>query len=138
YSPLQSSSRDRLNGDPLPPPPGLTVASAREVTTRVDVRPEVRNMTFLPVPYAPSQVSIKGDWRVHAPSLMIYSLRDSAGGRSYTVTSVRAEPTPAQLARARIYPSEDVPRCTTAPQHVPRQGRPHADAVTDGSAAAAA
>lgn len=138
YSPLQSSSRDRLNGDPLPPPPGLTVASAREVTTRVDVRPEVRNMTFLPVPYAPSQVSIKGDWRVHAPSLMIYSLRDSAGGRSYTVTSMRAEPTPAQLARAGIYPSEIVSRYTTVPRNIPRQVRQLAHDVTDGSSTALA
>ncbi|XRQ02841.1 transglutaminaseTgpA domain-containing protein [Actinomadura welshii] len=138
YSPLQSSSRDRLTGDDLPSPPGLTVASAREVTTRVEVRPEVRNMTFLPVPYAPSKVSIKGDWRVHGPSLMIYSLRDSAGGRSYTVESLRAEPTTAQLSAAGSYPAEVVSQYTAVPQNIPRQVRQLAQDVTSGSSTALA
>ncbi|TDC69108.1 transglutaminase [Actinomadura sp. GC306] len=136
YSPLQSSSRDRLTGDELPDPPGLTVASSREVTTRVEVRPEVKNMTFLPVPYAPSRVSIKGDWRVHDPSLMVYSLRDSAGGRSYTVQSRRAQPTSAQLARAGGYPAEVVAHYTAVPRNIPRQVRDLAENVTAGSATA--
>ncbi|TDE23908.1 transglutaminase [Actinomadura sp. 6K520] len=138
YSPLQSSSRDRLTGDELPSPPGLTVASSRKVTTRVEVRREVRNMTFLPVPYAPSKVSIKGDWRVHGPSLMVYSLRDSAGGRSYTVESRRAEPTSAQLAAAGNYPAEVVAHYTAVPRNIPRQIRDLAENVTAGSATALA
>lgn len=136
YSPLRSSSKDRLTGDDLPPPPGLSVASVREVTTKVEVRPEVRNMTFLPVPYAPSNVSIKGDWRVHVPSLMVYSLRDSAGGRSYTVESLRAEPTSAQLAAAGNYPAEIVSRYTAVPKNIPQQVRQLAQDVTAGSGTA--
>ncbi|TDC49884.1 transglutaminase [Actinomadura sp. KC345] len=136
YSPLKSSSRDRLTGDDLPPPPGLTVADTRKVTTRVEVRPEVRNMTFLPVPYAPSSVSIKGDWRVHDQSLMVYSLRDSAGGRSYTVESLLAEPTSGQLAAAGDYPAEVVSRYTAVPRNIPQEIRRLAQQVTAGSGTA--
>ncbi|WP_235036540.1 DUF3488 and transglutaminase-like domain-containing protein [Actinomadura sp. K4S16] len=137
YSPLKSSSKDRVSGDrTLPPPPGLTVAPSREVTTEVRVRPEVRNMTFLPVPYAPTKVSIKGDWRVHGQSLMIYSLRDSASGRSYTVKSMLPEPTSGQLAAAGPYPPDIVAHYTAVPKNVPPQVRKLAADVTAGSATA--
>ncbi|NDU73433.1 transglutaminase [Actinomadura sp. DSM 109109] len=137
YSPLKSSSRDRLSGGrALPPPPGMTTAPSREVTTEVRVRPEVKDMTFLPVPYAPARVSIKGDWRVHAPSLMVYSLRDSASGRSYTVTSLIPQPTPGQLSAAGNYPPEIVSRYTAVPKNVPPQVRKLAADVTAGSATA--
>lgn len=136
YSPLQSSARDRLDGKDLPAPPGLSAAPVREVTTKVRVRPEVKDMTFLPVPYAPSRVSIKGDWRVHGPSLMLYSLRDSAGGRDYTVHSLRARPTSGQLAAAGSYPAEIVSHYTEVPRNVPPQVRQLAQQVTAGSSSA--
>lgn len=137
YSPLKSSSKDRLTGErALPAPPGLTVAPSREVTTEVRVRPEVKNMTFLPVPYAPAKVSIKGDWRVHGPSLMIYSLRDSAGGRSYTVRSLVPQPTAGQLAASGPYPPEVVARYTAVPKNVPPQVRKLAADITAGSTTA--
>ncbi|WP_246178808.1 transglutaminase TgpA family protein [Actinomadura decatromicini] len=138
YSPLQSSAKDRLDGKDLPAPPGLSVASVREVTTRVHVRSAVKDMTFLPVPYAPSRVSVKGDWRVHGPSLMLYSLRDSAGGRDYTVRSLRARPTSAQLAAAGTYPAEVVAHYTAVPRNVPPQVRQLAQQITAGSSSALA
>ncbi|WP_346046231.1 DUF3488 and transglutaminase-like domain-containing protein [Actinomadura chokoriensis] len=137
YSPLKSSGKDRLvAGQTLPPPPGLSIGRVHKVTTRVHVRPEVRNMTFLPVPYAPTSVSIKGDWRVHASSLMLYSLRDSASGRSYTVESVHADPTAAQLAAAGGYPADVVAHYTAVPKNVPQEVRRLAEQVTAGSATA--
>lgn len=136
YSALQSSAKDRLSGRTLPSPPGLGGVPARTVTTRVQVRKEVKRMTFLPVPYAPSQVSIKGDWRVHAGSLMVYSLRDSAGGRSYTVRSVRARPTGADLSAARGYPGDVVSHFTSVPRNVPPQVHDLARQITAGATTA--
>lgn len=133
YSQLDSRATDRLDERDIPPPPGLSIASSREVTTRVEVRPEVRDMSFLPVPYAPAKVSISGDWRVDERSLMIYSLRDSADGRSYTVTSRRAEPTTAQLAASNTYPAEIVSRYGAVPKNVPKEVRELAETVTAGS-----
>ncbi|MFI0349656.1 DUF3488 and DUF4129 domain-containing transglutaminase family protein [Actinomadura sp. 9N407] len=136
YSPLESTARDRISSRDLPKPPGLSEADSRRVTTKVDVRRQVRNMTFLPVPYAPSRLSIDGDWRVHAPSLMVYSLRDSAGGRSYEVSSVKAEPTPEQLSSGGSYPSDIVTPYTVVPRNVPAQIRQLAQDVTKGSTTA--
>ncbi|MFB4315804.1 DUF3488 and DUF4129 domain-containing transglutaminase family protein [Actinomadura sp. 21ATH] len=136
YSPLESTARDRVSGRGLPGPPGLTEAATRRVTTNVRVRRQVRNMTFLPVPYAPSRLKIDGDWRVHAPSLMVYSLRDSAGGRSYEVTSVRAQPTADRLASGVSYPSEIVTPYTAVPRNVPAEIRQLAQKVTEGSTTA--
>jgi transglutaminase-like putative cysteine protease len=132
YSPMQSSPRDRVVGRNLPSPPGLLTARSRAVTTWITVADKVRNMTFLPVPYAPSKVLINGDWRVHAPSLMIYSLRDDAAGRSYTVTSVRTEPTPDYLARAGS-PDPEVLQHIRLPAGIPPQLRQLADQVTAGA-----
>jgi transglutaminase-like putative cysteine protease len=136
YSPLQSTARDRISSRSLPGPPGLNPSASSRVTTKVEVRRQVRNMTFLPVPYAPSRLSIDGDWRVHAPSLMIYSLRDAAGGRSYEVTSLKAQPTPEQLTNGITYPSEIVTPYTVVPRNVPAQIRQLAQDVTTGSTTA--
>ncbi|SEF51081.1 protein of unknown function [Thermomonospora echinospora] len=133
YSPLQSSPRDRVAGRNLPSPPGLLTARSRAVTTRISVADRVRNMTFLPAPYAPSTVSIEGDWRVDGPSLMIYSLRESAAGRDYTVTSVRTEPSPDQLARAGSPGLEVMHQHTRLPADIPPQLRRLADQVTAGA-----
>ncbi|WP_037558429.1 transglutaminaseTgpA domain-containing protein [Spirillospora albida] len=136
YSALKSSGKDRLRGRALPRPPGLGLVRTRQVTTRVRVRPEVRNMTFLPLPYAPERVSVEGDWRVHAPSRMVYSLRDSAGGRSYTVRSVRARPTAGDLATAGNYPAEIVSLYTAVPRNVPPEIRALAGDITADAATA--
>ncbi len=135
YTALRSSVNDRLSAGEIPPPPGLRIAPRREVTTRVRVRSKVRNMTFLPVPYAPTRVSIKGDWRVHPASLMVYSLRDSASGRSYTVRSVRAQPTPGDLDAGSDYPypPEVAARYLGVPRNVPQEVRNLARKVTDGA-----
>ncbi|WP_131743432.1 transglutaminase family protein, partial [Actinomadura roseirufa] len=138
YSALQSSAKDRLSGRTLPTPPGLRAVPSHEVTTRVRVRSAVKNMTFLPVPYAPTNVSIKGDWRVHRQSLMIYSLRDSAGGRAYTVRSLRVQPSQSNLAAAGDYPypAEIASRYTEVPKEVPQEVRALAQKVTAGSTTA--
>lgn len=118
YSQLSSSSRDRVADRILPAPPGLESVPAPAVTTRIKIERKVRKLTFLPAPYAPSRVSIKGDWRVHGPSLMLYSLRDAAGGRSYTVTSLQAQPSGSQLSVAITPPQSIVVPYTRVPEEV--------------------
>ncbi|MQY02331.1 DUF3488 and transglutaminase-like domain-containing protein [Actinomadura macrotermitis] len=136
FNRMQSSGKDQLTGDPLPAPPGLSTAASRRVTTRIAVRPQVARMDFLPVPYAPARVTIKGDWRVHPPSLMIYSLKGSAAGRSYTVQSVRAAPTAAQLEASGAYPGDIVARYTAVPHNVPTAVRDLAVKITEGATTA--
>ncbi|WP_155884973.1 transglutaminaseTgpA domain-containing protein [Actinomadura flavalba] len=137
YNALESTGRDRLTSGRLPAPPGLADGvPTRDVRTVVDVRPEVRRMTFLPVPYAPTRVSVKGEWRVHPPSLMVYSLRDSAGGRSYTVDSRRALPTARDLAGGGSSPPDVVAHYTSYPRSVPPAVRRLADQVTRGATSA--
>lgn len=109
YSPVQSTSRDRVQDRTLPRPAGLHSVHGRPVTTEIRVDRHVKDMTFLPMPYPPVRVGVKGDWRIHASSLMVFSLRDAAGGRSYTVDSLRVEPTAEQLAAV---PAEAPPEIT--------------------------
>ncbi|KAB2343146.1 transglutaminase domain-containing protein [Actinomadura rudentiformis] len=133
YTALPSSSRDRVSDRDLPTPPGLSTARFRRVNTQIKVRRAVKKVDFLPAPYAPNRVSIKGDWRAHPQSLMIYSLRDSASGRSYTVSSLRTQPTSAQLAQSGRYPSEIVTPYTKLPNSIPPQVRKLAEEVTQGA-----
>jgi transglutaminase-like putative cysteine protease len=106
YSTLPSTPQDRLKNHELPPPPGLYGVRTRTVRTTITISAQTAKVRFLPLPYAPTKVDISGDWRVHAPSLMVYSLNDQAGGRTFTVTSSRALPTGDDLVNAGPLPPE--------------------------------
>lgn len=133
YRVLKSTERDRVAGRTLPPPTGLIGAPPRTVTTRVQVSDRVRDMTFLPAPYAPTRVSARGDWRVHPESLMIYSPRDAADGGRYTVRSLRSEPTAEQLAAGGSYPPQFARLYISLPDRFPRQVHDRADQITKGA-----
>ncbi|MEV4258643.1 DUF3488 and transglutaminase-like domain-containing protein, partial [Spirillospora sp. NPDC049652] len=120
---VASSSKDKVGDASLPAPPGLTVAPSRLVTTRVKVSKDLRDLQFLPMPYAPVRVEAKGDWRVHSPSLMVYSLRDSVGGRGYTVTSRRVLPSASDLQAGGTYSSDMLAEFTYLPKSVPDKVR---------------
>ncbi len=120
YSPMHGDRDSRVRGRTLPAPPGLSGTAVRPVTTKITVDPRVRGMSVLPTPYPPTKVSIKGDWRVDTPSLMIFSLHDSAGGRTYTVTSERPLPTYQQLETAPQPPSGIAARYLALPGRLPK------------------
>ncbi|MFC4907907.1 transglutaminaseTgpA domain-containing protein [Actinomadura gamaensis] len=130
---VPSTAKDRLTDAPLPAPPGLTVVATRTVNTRIRFSKDLRDLQFLPLPYAPVQVRIKGDWRVHAPSLMVYSLRDGAGGRTVDVTSRRVLPTASDLAAGGSYTDDQLTEFASVPKTVPRKVHDLAVEVTKGS-----
>jgi transglutaminase-like putative cysteine protease len=85
----------------LPGPQGLTDArSVQTVTTTVipgeDFPVPGSQPVFLPLPYPAIQVDVTGKWKSD-PDLMVYS-SEPVAKRSYSVVSVRVDPTRAQLA----------------------------------------
>jgi len=85
--------------DSIPDPQGLT-ASAQILTTTVNTSRDFSSPssqpTFLPLPYPAIHVNAPGKWLAD-PDLMVYSTTDSIAGRSYSVASVRVDPSQAQL-----------------------------------------
>ncbi|MBW8481008.1 transglutaminaseTgpA domain-containing protein [Actinomadura sp. PM05-2] len=133
FTRMQSSDRDRITGRDLPPAPGLGGVATRRADSRIAVRSEVADMRFLPLPYAPASISIKGDWRLDPESMMVYSLKGTAAGRTYGVRSVRAEPSVAALETGGAYPTDIVTRYTGYPRNVPARIRELAEDVTAGA-----
>jgi len=97
---------DRVNGRTLPPPDGLDRARSRTVDTSVHVEDRMRAMRFLPVPYPPSRIDVPGDWRLDRRSFMVFSNRDSAGGRDYKVRGRHMIPTRSQLSTSPVVPAD--------------------------------
>ncbi|ROO83951.1 transglutaminase superfamily protein [Actinocorallia herbida] len=102
YSPLAAGTAPRVaDGITLPRVPGLSASAHVNARTEITIGPDVRDMKFLALPYAPRNVSVEGDdWRVDRQSLMVYSTGSDADGLTYSVVSRRATPTAAQLRRA--------------------------------------
>lgn len=87
--------------DSMPDPQGLTDGTAIQTeTTAVQVSSHFTSLpgqpTFLPVPYPPIHVFAQGKWLAD-PDRMVYSVGDTIAGRSYSVASVRVDPTQAEL-----------------------------------------
>ncbi|GAA2732234.1 transglutaminaseTgpA domain-containing protein [Actinocorallia aurantiaca] len=121
YSPLVAGDAPRIeDGRPLPPVPGLSVASGEDGTTDIVVGEKIRDMKFLPLPYAPRQVRIEGNgWRADRRSLMVFSTGGDADGMSYSVDSRRAVPTTGQLRAAR--PAAMPAEYTRLPDRLPAE-----------------
>jgi transglutaminase-like putative cysteine protease len=130
YRQLSSGPREQIRDGALPAAPGLAIPAAAAVATRISVEDNV-DMRFLPLPYPPSRIDVDGDWRVHAPSLMVYSTQDEAGGRTYDVNSLKVNPSAAQLDAAVPPPQDVTAQYTGVPNNVPNRVLEIAEAVTD-------
>ncbi|GAA3242855.1 transglutaminaseTgpA domain-containing protein [Actinocorallia longicatena] len=125
YSPLVTPNSSKIKDGSIPLPIGQVTVRSVEVTTEVSVSGKVKDMDFLPVPYAPSRLEISGgDWRADDASLMLFSTNAQAGGKTYKVVSDLAQPTPQELELAGTADTTgylDVP--DTVPAEVVRLAR---------------
>lgn len=116
--PLRADGNVRVGGQELPADPALGAVPFRSVTTNISINTRVHGLSVLPMPYPPTKVNIKGDWRVDARSLSVFSTHDSAAGRSYSVTSVRPEPTYQELVTNASPPTSIAGRYLAVPRWI--------------------
>lgn len=134
----------RVGGGQLRAAPGVS-ADTTEVTTNTQVKlaTGVRGygsrLAFLPLPYAPTALRVRGAWEEDNTTLMVYSTRTSVSGLHYRVTSKQAEPSAQELSSAGRVPAaiaagylplpagghraqlEAIARSVTASAHTPYQ-----------------
>jgi transglutaminase-like putative cysteine protease len=94
----------------LPPPPGLAGSPVRSFTTHIKLASGLTGYTggvsYLPVPYAPTKVTVDGSWSADASTLMISSLDQHLAGLSYSATSQEVLPTSQELDAAGPPPAD--------------------------------
>jgi transglutaminase-like putative cysteine protease len=94
----------------LPPPPGLAGSTVRSFTTRINLASGLTGYTagvsYLPVPYAPTKVTVDGSWSADSGTLMISSLDQHLAGLTYSATSQEVLPTSQQLDAAGPPPAD--------------------------------
>ncbi|QKW27107.1 transglutaminase domain-containing protein [Streptomyces seoulensis] len=121
--------------DPLPTPAGLGGDVRRaEITTTVSAA-DWYAQDWLPMPYPPSGVRVKGNWRYEPVGMtLVGDHGQNTRGLSYEVRSLDVQPTAAQLADAPN-PSGALKReYTEVPRSLPEIVGITARAVTDGAA----
>jgi transglutaminase-like putative cysteine protease len=101
--------------EPLQAAPGVA-ASTPEVTTHTRVKFASgvsgygTRLSFLALPYAPTRLTVTGDWHQDKATLMVYSTSTPLSNLTYSVTSRAAEPSgdePAEPARGPTAASTD-------------------------------
>lgn len=90
-------------GTQLPPVPGVSGESSERRTTQISVLDF--GSEYLPLPYAPRDVDVTGDWAYDPNSLIMLSAArnnrdDAIRNLRYTVQSTDLDPAPEALARA--------------------------------------
>ncbi|MHB8449871.1 MAG: transglutaminase family protein, partial [Mycobacteriales bacterium] len=85
----------------LPPPPGPPIPTVA-VNLAVRVSGDFAEH-YLPVPYAVTQVSISGDWRLDTPTRTVFSTHTDTLGATYRATAQLPDPGPATLAQSAAF-----------------------------------
>ncbi|MFF8590120.1 DUF3488 and DUF4129 domain-containing transglutaminase family protein [Streptomyces sp. NPDC015220] len=121
--------------DPLPAPAGLGAGVRRaEITTTVSAA-DWYAQDWLPMPYPPSGVRIKGSWRYEPVGMtLVGDHGQNTRGATYQVKSLDVQPTAEQLAAAPSPPSALRREYTKVPRSLPGVVAVTARAVTDGAA----
>jgi transglutaminase-like putative cysteine protease len=102
--------------------PAVAPGPTQKVQATIDVL-KVLHQRYLPVPYQPTNVDVKGDWRLAGRNFTIFSAQTDTSGAEYSVTSQVADPT-ADFLREKSATS-DVP-ASVAPSTEPRSDLPPA------------
>jgi transglutaminase-like putative cysteine protease len=94
-----------VSSKPLRPAPG-TSARTPELVSRTkvkfagDVHGYGSKLSFLPIPYAPANLAVDGEWAEDNATLMVYSTKTPLSGLTYAVTSKMVNPSAQQLESA--------------------------------------
>ncbi len=111
----------------LPSPQGLAGADRTSVTTRIHVSRGTASATagisFLPVPYPATRISVPGHWVMDAGTSMVLGFGTSLSGLTYTVTSDDISPSTKQLERGAGAAGRDRRRVPERPGGVPAADR---------------
>jgi transglutaminase-like putative cysteine protease len=100
-----SASSLSVGSGSLAPAPGVS-SGAPEATYRTQVSLSRgvagygSKWSFLPLPYAPADVGVAGDWREDKATLMVYSADTPLSGLTYTVTSKESDAPTQQLEQS--------------------------------------
>ena len=119
----------------LPPPPGLSGATAqRPYDNRISTTDDFRSV-WLPAPYPPARMDVEGDWRFDVATLDVITTEggDASSSLTYDVTALDVAPTAEQLVRAPAPPRGITRSGTDLPDSTPMWIRELADAVVEGS-----
>ncbi|MFF5107751.1 transglutaminaseTgpA domain-containing protein [Streptosporangium sp. NPDC000509] len=115
---------DRTSEAPMPPPPGQGAnVPVTPATVTVTVSPQVRRLSFLPLPYPVSKVTVAGDWRPDRDTLMVFSTRNTAGGLTYQALTAEPEATADRLKAAPSPATAIRDRYLTLPENLPEEIR---------------
>lgn len=130
-------SQRRIVGvpDPFPAPVGLSdEVRRREITTTIATA-DWYAQDWLPMPYPPSGVRIKGDWRYEPVGMtLVGDHGQNTRGLTYQVKSLQLQPTAEQLATAPAPPPELRSEYTRVPESLPPDVARTARRVTEGAA----
>jgi transglutaminase-like putative cysteine protease len=90
---------------------------------------------WLPMPYPPSGVEIRGDWRYEPEGMtLVGDHGQNTRGLTYRVSSLRVQPTAEQLAAAPAPPTSLTREFTQLPESLPAVVARTAQKVTEGAA----
>ncbi|MER5751128.1 DUF3488 and transglutaminase-like domain-containing protein [Streptomyces sp. NPDC002088] len=120
--------------DEFPTPTGLGADIKRaEITTRVSAA-DWYAQDWLPMPYPPSDVSIKGNWRYEPEGMtLVGDHGQTTRGATYEVKSLEVQPTAEQLATAPEAPEAVRGKYTDVPDSLPAVVAETAREVTQGA-----
>jgi len=108
---------------------GAPQVTGTTVQTKVSV--DSLDVHWLPLPTQAESVSVDGDWRYDADSNTVFSSRADTHNLSYTTSSVRFEPTAAELQSAGLPAVGEVPdRYTALPSDIDDRVVALAQAIT--------
>jgi len=123
-----------LTNKTMPQVPGLLPATPviplRETIKLSSNLASSANVSYLPLPYAPRQVKIDGNWRVDSTSLTVLATNAKLAGLQYTVFGKDPNPLPPQLIAApppppAVQADEYVPSAYRSLRHLARHVTAH-------------
>ncbi|WP_017591183.1 transglutaminase family protein [Nocardiopsis potens] len=96
-SPVRLDDGDVLDGEALPPVPGLIGGDHERVGYDITLMRDLQETAFLPLPYPTRELDLDGEWYADPDSLMVFGTSVQDPTPEYRVTGLDLRPDPARL-----------------------------------------
>ncbi|MFW5417372.1 transglutaminase domain-containing protein [Nocardiopsis sp. CNT-189] len=96
-SPVRLDDGDLLEGEALPPVPGLIGGDHERVGYDITLMRDLQESAFLPLPYPARELDLDGEWYADPDSLMVFGTSVQDPAPEYRVVGLDVRPDPARL-----------------------------------------